>query len=401
MKIPHDRFCVLPWISLEASPIGTVRPCCLADDELVDDSGNKFNLATAEFSQIQNSNSMRLLRQEFIDGKQPKTCRKCWREERAGRTSKRMHTLDRLKHMLPDQTWTADAKPLMFVDLKLGNICNLKCRMCSGYFSSAIAQEEKELFGSNVAVNSALRLQQRKSSLTEILEYLPFAENIYFAGGEPLLAAEHYAILNALIACGNTELAISYNTNFTTLTYQNISVLDIWKHFSNINIGASLDAIGPVAEYVRHGTKWITIESNLELVKTRCPHINFTVTSTVGLLNVSSLIDLQKTWHIDKILDLSKFSLSVMISPEHLIVSTLPIEHKKRLDTLIKNHIAWCQNEGNNKLADQWLDVLNYMWSEDHSHHLAEFKRLTTLFDVHRKELLAEIIPDLKALIDE
>ena len=230
---------------------------------------------------------------------------------------------------------------------------------------------------------------------------MPFAENIYFAGGEPLLAAEHYAILNALIACGNTKLAISYNTNFTTLIYRNISVLDIWKNFPNIKIGASLDAIGSVAEYVRHGTKWKTIESNLKLVKTHCPHIDFTVTSTVGLLNVSSLIDLQKTWHTDKILDLSKFSLSVMISPEHLIVSALPIEHKKRLDTLIKNHIAWCQTEGHNKLADQWYDVLNYMWSEDNSHCLTEFKRLTTLLDAHRKELLAEIVPDLKELLDE
>jgi len=142
MKIPHDKFCVLPWVSLEASPIGTVRPCCLADDEIVDDAGNKFNLATADFKGIQNSNSMRELRQEFVDGKQPKTCRKCWREERAGRTSKRMHTLDRLKHMLPDQDWTADAKPLMFLDLKLGNICNLKCRICGSWSSSTFATEE-------------------------------------------------------------------------------------------------------------------------------------------------------------------------------------------------------------------------------------------------------------------
>jgi hypothetical protein len=109
MNIPHDKFCVLPWVSLETSPVGTVRPCCLADDEIVDNHGQKFNLATASFSGIQNSNSMRELRQEFIDGKQPQTCRKCWREERSGRTSKRMHTLDRLKHMLPDQAWTADA----------------------------------------------------------------------------------------------------------------------------------------------------------------------------------------------------------------------------------------------------------------------------------------------------
>ena len=397
--VKQDTFCVLPWVHLYIGTDGNVLPCCVADHQ-----HPMGNIEEQSIDSIAKSKAFNRLRSNMIAGVHSKECSRCYQQEDSGLPSARINHNKRWPHITVNNTDPSGIidkfKPVYF-DIRLNNICNLKCRMCSGYFSSAIAQEEKELFGSNIAVNSALRLQQRKSSLTEILEYLPFAENIYFAGGEPLLAAEHYAILNALIACGNTELAISYNTNFTTLTYQNISVLDIWKHFSNINIGASLDAIGPVAEYVRHGTKWKTIESNLELVKTRCPHINFTVTSTVGLLNVSSLIDLQKTWHIDKILDLSKFSLSVMISPDHLIVSTLPIEHKKRLDTLIKNHIAWCQNEGNNKLADQWYDVLNYMWSEDHSHHLAEFKRLTTLFDMHRKESLAEIIPDLKALIDE
>ena len=142
MNLPHDKFCVLPWISLEASPTGTVRPCCLADDEIVDDTGNKFSLMTADFAQVQNSQHMKQLRQDFINGKRPQTCRKCWNEERSGRTSKRMHTLNRLKHMLPDQEWTADAKSLMFLDLKLGNICNLKCRICGSWSSSQFAAEE-------------------------------------------------------------------------------------------------------------------------------------------------------------------------------------------------------------------------------------------------------------------
>ena len=142
MKTPHDKFCILPWVSLEASPIGTVRPCCLANDELVDNSNNKFNLNTATFKQIQDSNNMRSLRQEFLSGKQPATCQKCWNEEDSGRTSKRMHTLNRLKHIVQDQEWTEDARPLLFLDLKLGNICNLKCRICGSWSSSQFAAEE-------------------------------------------------------------------------------------------------------------------------------------------------------------------------------------------------------------------------------------------------------------------
>ena len=68
MNVPHDRFCVLPWISLEASPIGTVRPCCLADDELQDDAGEKFSLLSADFGEIQSSRAMTLLREQFLAG---------------------------------------------------------------------------------------------------------------------------------------------------------------------------------------------------------------------------------------------------------------------------------------------------------------------------------------------
>mgnify|MGYP001117803061 FL=1 len=107
MKIPHDKFCVLPWISMETSPTGTIRPCCLAEDEIKDENGVPFELANTAFSDIQNSEHMRDLRQQFLDGKKPKTCQKCWDEEDSGRTSKRMHTLDRLKHMISDDiTWT-------------------------------------------------------------------------------------------------------------------------------------------------------------------------------------------------------------------------------------------------------------------------------------------------------
>jgi glutamate-1-semialdehyde 2,1-aminomutase len=114
----------------------------LADDELLDDNGNKFSLLTANFADIQNSRSMTRLREDFLAGRKPQTCRKCWNEERAGRTSKRMHTLNRMKHMGISDHWTADAKPLMFLDLKLGNICNLKCRICGSWSSSQFATEE-------------------------------------------------------------------------------------------------------------------------------------------------------------------------------------------------------------------------------------------------------------------
>ena len=182
MKLPHDTFCVLPWVSLETSPIGTVRPCCLADDEIVDDSGNKFDLNRASFPAIQNSQYMQNLRQEFLDGRQPQTCRKCWNEERAGRTSKRMHTLDRLKHIITDTEWTHDAKPLMFLDLKLGNICNLKCRTCNPVSSSKWISEYSKLQKELSTELYSILNEERKKGYTYLLsDYAWTNNNEFFA----------------------------------------------------------------------------------------------------------------------------------------------------------------------------------------------------------------------------
>ena len=295
MKIPHDKFCVLPWVSLEASPIGTVRPCCLADDELVDDAGIKFNLATADFSGIQNSNSMRELRQEFIDGQQPKTCRKCWREERSGRTSKRMHTLDRLKHMLPDQEWTADAKPLMFVDLKLGNICNLKCRICGSWSSSTFATEElNHVRSEEKKTNHHYQMlrqgawprenQQFWKEITNISDQIQYIE---FTGGEPFMIQEHFDMLQGLVdrgLAGNIE--IHYNTNGTQWPE---AAEAIWQHFKIVEIAFSIDDVGTRFEYQRSNAIWSEVVANIakfRALRARNRNIRLQICCTINVFNV-------------------------------------------------------------------------------------------------------------------
>ena len=393
----QDTFCVLPWVHLYIGTDGNVLPCCEAD--------HQFPMGNIEEHSIDNIVKLpafNQLRKNMLSGSRNKECSRCYAQEDAGLKSSRLEHNARWKNItrpnLKQDGSIAKFDPL-YLDIRLNNICNLKCRMCSGYFSSAIAKEEAVLFGSKKSVQSSLKLQQRNLGLTEILQYLPTAEKIYFAGGEPLLTSEHYKILDALIACGNTDLEIHYNTNFTTLNYQGQSVLSIWQQFSNITVGASLDAEGDAAEYVRHGTNWSTIESNLEAVKSQCPHVNLTVTSTVGLLNAASLIKLQQRWHMSRTLDISKFHQAVMIGPDHLTVCALPLEHKQRLEQIIDHHINWCKENNAKGLAAQWKNVLNYMWSRDNSHHMLEFKRLTQTMDQYRNESLIRAIPELATLL--
>jgi sulfatase maturation enzyme AslB (radical SAM superfamily) len=271
--------------------------------------------------------------------------------------------------------------------------------MCSGYFSSAIAQEEKEMFQDSRLREPAMLAKHREASLDQMLKYVNSAESIYFAGGEPLLAPEHYTILQALIDCKNTNLAISYSTNFTTTVYKNQSIFDIWNKFSNVSVAASLDAHGAVAEYIRHGTDWTVIEQNLQQLKERCVNVNFTVSSTVGMLNVISLIELQQSWHQLGKLEASNFTMSPMISPDHLTVCVLPQHHKQRIDQQIQKHVVWCLTNNASTLAKQWTQLKQYMWSQDQSHFLLEFKRLTNLFDNKRQENFAVTFPEYQDLL--
>jgi hypothetical protein len=160
-----------------------------------------------------------------------------------------------------------------------------------------------------------------------------------------------------------------------------------------------LDALGPVAEYVRHGTNWKIIESNLQSLSEQCPHVNFIVCSVVGLLNIASLIDLQKTWHTNNVLHISKFSLTILLEPEHLSASVLPLHHKSRLSNLITDHITWCCDHDAVPLAKQWNEVLSHMLNTDLSHVLPEFKRLTTSMDQYRNESFVDVFPEYQDLV--
>ena len=146
MSLP-EKICILPWISIETSPIGTARPCCLAKDEITyhDDLGveQKYNLNTHTLEEIYHSRYMQILRRDFLYGHKPATCQRCWDEEAAGRVSKRMNSRIRLKEYYDKVDWTnTDPDQLWFIDLKLGNICNLKCRICGSWSSSTFAAEE-------------------------------------------------------------------------------------------------------------------------------------------------------------------------------------------------------------------------------------------------------------------
>jgi MoaA/NifB/PqqE/SkfB family radical SAM enzyme len=399
MNLPHPKFCVLPWISLEASPIGTVRPCCLADDEIVDDKGNKFELSTANFQDIQNSAHMRGLREQFLAGEQPQTCRKCWSEERSGRTSKRMHTLDRLKHMGISNEWTADAKPLMFLDLKLGNICNLKCRICGSWSSSQFATEE---------LNQLPRDQQKKSHAYTMLRagswprdnpqfwdqidsVLDDIRYIEFTGGEPFMIAEHFAMLQGIVDRGIApQVEIHYNTNGTQYPEQ---AEHIWRHFKTVEIAFSLDDVGARFEYQRTNAVWADVCANLDRfrdLKEIHPNIELQVCTTVNVFNVRYLGDIA-AWLERNRESFTFVYWNMMHDAWYFSIACLPDKAKQAITEYLDSVVTIYRSE-----FDRIRDFMNSGASTD------GFMTRMKIADLDRKrnQDLQAVAPELAELIE-
>jgi len=399
MKIPHDQFCVLPWISLEASPIGTVRPCCLADNEIVDNDGNKFELGTADFLTIQNSNHMQDLRNGFLVGQRPETCRKCWNEEDAGRTSKRMHTLDRLKHSLKDEQWNTDAKPLMFLDLKLGNICNLKCRICGSWSSSQFAaedisftpREEQKSSHAYQMLRAGAWPKENNHFWQQIDNVLTDIKYIEFTGGEPFMIDQHFDMLQGIIDRGIADqVEIHYNTNGTLFPDRGP---DIWKHFKTVEIAFSVDDIGERFEYQRSNASWGTVKENINrfrIMREGMPNLQLQCCTTVNVFNVRYL-DEVALWIALQDFDFVYWNM--MHDAWYFSISKLPAGTKEH----IADHLGNCDiPEQFRSEFDRIIDFMNHGESSDGEETRQQIQKL----DQRRNQDLKKSSPELAQILD-
>lgn len=398
MNIPTDKFCVLPWVSLEASPIGTVRPCCLADDEIVDNTGQKFQLLTSAFADIQSSNHMQSLRQEFLAGQQPQTCRKCWAVEDAGGTSKRMHTLNRLKHMGISPEWSKDAKPLMFLDLKLGNICNLKCRICGSWSSSQFAAEELKFVNDNKKQSFHYQMlrdgawpRENSQFWTELNESLSDIRYLEFTGGEPFMIQEHFDLLQTLVDRGiSHQVEIHYNTNGTQ--YPEYAET-IWRHFRHVEIAFSIDDIEQRFEYQRTNAVWTEVVANIEkfkLMRARNSNISLQVCCTVNVFNVLYLADVAN-WINEQQFDYVYWNM--LHDAPWLNIAQLPTDVK----LCIANHLKGCLFPAD--YQDEIQKIIEFMHLGNSNNGQDTIRNIRQL-DLRRNESLKAVAPELATLLN-
>ena len=321
-KYIKSNICPLPWTSLEIGVNGGAAPCCLYKGQVPNVKVYKTNLKA-----IQQSQYMEDLRTQFKNGEKPAGCDRCWLEEDAGKDSKRINSLYKMKDSLKE--WTPNSKPaLKFIDFKLGNVCNLKCRICGSWSSSKWAQEEMD-YGENPVARKHLTEggwpKKNPQFFEDIKEVLEDVEYFEFTGGEPFMIHNHFKILEHCVEKGYAKNQdIHYNTNGTQLPGRDI--FDLWKHFKRVEIAFSIDDVGEPFEYQRYGANWKEVNHNLNQFKIyQTMNMEFQICTTISIFNVFSLAKIA-LWV--RQFDPKFFYVNTCFDPPYFNIQTLPKQIK-------------------------------------------------------------------------
>lgn len=397
--INSDVFCMIPWIHLHGAPDGNAYPCCLG--EMQHPIGN-FKQSTMET--VWNDTPYKTMRKNMLEEKPCKECTKCYEQEAAGFMSMRNSTNKNFGHhiKLVDQTLADGTQPefkLRYYDIRFSNICNFTCRTCGSLFSSSWYTEETKMYGKRPYPAIMFAGRTETDMLEQMLPHIPHLDQIYFAGGEPLIMEEHYAILKELVRQERFDVKLIYNTNFSRLNLKDENVLDYWKLFNSVSIGASLDGMGPRAEYIRKGTKWDDIVRNREQMLEVCPDVDFYVSSTVSLYNAFHIPDFHRNWVERGYIKPQDWNINILQGPERDRIDVLPEVYKRELEQKLLEHVFWVGTKDTLKRATNgFKSMISYMNQTDNSHLLGEFFRVNDRTDNYRGEAFEEVFPEYKDL---
>ena len=389
-------FCIYPWIHLHAYPTGEAYPCCHAEMK----PGVVGNCRTQTLEQIWRGEPMQKLRADMLSETPHAACTRCYEQEAAGffsgRRSANKHHGHHIKKL--------DQNPfeMTYWDIRFSNLCNLKCRSCGHIFSSQWYQDQARLAGGdwkerNTVLNYAGRTET--DMWEQLIPHLDYVEQIYFAGGEPLLMEEHYRILDELVKRQRFDVRLIYNSNFTHTDLKGRSVFEYWKQFKSVAVGASLDDMGSRAEYIRKGTDWAVVEQNRRDMLAICPEVDFYISPTLSIMNAWHLSDFHRAWVDQGLLKPQDLNVNILQDPVHYRIDIAPAEYKARLEEKWQKHIEWLRPlDRLNRATQGFESAINFMNSTDNTHLIDTFWRRTHELDAMRNENCLAVIPELKAL---
>jgi len=396
----NDVMCILPWIHMHPWPNGKTMLCC--DSPWEDHIGD---LRENSLEEVWNSEKMKQVRLNMLNGKKCSQCVRCYEKEEKGHDSLRVRSnKDWLqphwnKVANTNTDGSLDDLHIVYLDFRFSNVCNLRCRYCGPELSSNWYADAK---ASTFNISPTERVIQIRKDVDNFMEefdpMLEHIEQIYWAGGEPIMMDEHWGIMNRLVEMGKTDIRIFYNTNFTTLTYKKHNVLDLWKNFDNISVGASLDAEGIRGEYQRKGTVWADVESNIKQLKETSPEVDFYISATVSAYNAWHITDFHRSWVDKGYIKPADWYMNVLLNNQRFRMSVLPETLRKEIKYKWEKHLAWLEPQDHiGRATDGYKSAIKFL-DDDHTHLLDEFKAFNVEFDKLRDENFDEVYPELKGI---
>ncbi len=392
--------CILPWIHMHPWPNGKTMLCCDSPWET-----HIGDLRENSLREVWNSPAMRKVRLNMLEGKHCKECVRCYEKEKYGHDSLRVRSnrdwlephWDKVAKTNPDGS--LDDLHIVYLDFRFSNVCNLRCRYCGPELSSNWFHDAVKSSFNQTPTESVIQIRKDVAGFMEEFEtMLPHIEQIYWAGGEPIIMDEHWHIMNRLVELGKTDIRIFYNTNFTKLRYKQHNVIDLWKNFKHISVGASLDAEGARGEYQRKGTNWDDVVANIEELRSRAPEIDFYVSSTVSAYNAWHLPDFHRSWVEKGYIRAGDWYVNVLLNNPRFRMSILPQDFKEQIKYKWEKHLRWLEPQDHiGRATEGYKSAIKFL-DDDHTHLFDEFKRFNTEFDQLRSEDFASVFPELANL---
>lgn len=448
-KYPSKTWCILPWVHLSTRPDGSMRVCCTANASgvgasndkklgsaqigvLKDDEGLPSNLNNTDFQTAWNSNYMKNVRKLMLAGEQPPSCTKCYKEEAAGHNSKRMWETEywsqrvSVDKLIEETNDDGSVPPqLAYIDLRFGTKCQLACIMCSPHDSSGWIKDWQTVFptlenqdvkkiwqwDNKGSINGSSYNWHKQNPVfwQQFYEQIPHMQQVYFAGGEPLIIDEHYEILEEIIRRGRAkDIEIRYNSNGVEWRED---LFELWSHFKIVRFHYSVDSIGAMNEYIRYPSKWERTQEVFRILDEQTTdNVEVTIACAVNALNIYYIPDFLK-WKLSQNfkkvnmwpLGAGGINYHFVYWPAFLNVKVLPQWFKDECERKYEEFIPWfeenwelCLSEkdrgkvskerwsANSYGVKRLRGMISFMKSEDWSQRLPEMKDYLEKIDAHR-----------------
>jgi sulfatase maturation enzyme AslB (radical SAM superfamily) len=353
----RDSICPIPWTHLEIKNQGEIQACCVS-------TKNFGKLSDTDIHTVFNGEEIKNFRQQFLNNNRPQECNTCWRIEDQGLTSNRQRHLGLLKKDL--LTKYMSTPEIVSLDLKPGNTCNFKCRICGPTSSSQFAQEYSK--HNNIPVQSYNWAESSTTTINEIKDLLPGITNLDLYGGEPFLIKPLTELIEYAVNTGvASQMRLHYNSNGSVFPTE---LLKHWPHFKHVDIHFSIDNIGARFELERGG-EWNEVNNNItQLVKLNLPNVKISVMPVISTMNI---------YYLDELLSWAN-NLGLAVNPLYLswpapfALTNLTHEAKKIIVDKFSNS-SWPEMK-------RILDFIQRQPDSDGK----EFTKLTQHFDSLRKE---------------